>query len=163
MSSTAEDQKICLTFVGKSFARKGFRFYYQGVHPTCNVKCNLYNTCQNNLVPDTIYEIIELIKSNPITIKSMPCPLDLHEEEMILVKVKIPDLVVGMRNKEIFEGSITSFVPMDCNFKDCPNHEFCAPELMIQRGDKLRIKDRLEKIDKCKKGEGLSKVRVEKK
>lgn len=152
-----------LTLVGKSFARKGFRFYYQGKNPACTEDCRLFQTCQKNLVPNTVYEVVELMKVNPFTFKMHSCPKDLHEEEMNLVRVQIPDVVVSIRTKGLFIGSTTKYVPINCDKKDCPEHPYCVPETIIIKPDeKIALKDDLGKIKVCPKGENLTKIRVEK-
>lgn len=95
--------------------------------------------------------------------KEHTCPHELHEEDMLLVKIKVPDLVVSMENKIVFEGSVVSYVPIKCELDTCPYHEFCVPELIVAPGDRLKVKERLEKIKNCPKGYSLSKVSVEKK
>jgi uncharacterized protein (UPF0179 family) len=150
-----------LTLVGKSFAKKGFRFYYQGKNEACTDDCKLYQTCQLNLHPDTVYEVIELIKINPSTVKTHTCPKNLHEEEMVLVRVQIPDLIISIPNKEIFIGSTSRYSPINCDNENCPNYEFCVPELMIKPKDKIIQKSKIDKISDCTKGQTLSKVKVE--
>jgi uncharacterized protein (UPF0179 family) len=146
-----------LTFVGKSFARKGFRFYYEGRDPQCPPQCKLNATCQANLQPNQVYIVTQVLD------KIHACPYDLHEEEMVLVKVGIPETIVSMENKEIFEGSIVSYQPIACDVVDCPHHEYCVPELIVKPKDRLFVKERVEKIKDCRVGKSLSKVKVEKK
>jgi uncharacterized protein (UPF0179 family) len=157
------NKKTIISLVGKSFAKKGFRFYYKGKQPTCNADCKLFQTCQKNLDPDTVYEVVELMKSGPSAIKTHNCPKDLHEEEMILVKLIVPDVYVTMVSKNIFVGSVTRYTPINCTKVDCPHYEFCVPELMIKPNDKILIKEKVEQITDCSKGETLSKIKIEKK
>jgi uncharacterized protein (UPF0179 family) len=104
-----------------------------------------------------LYEVVQVMT------KEHSCPHELHEEDMVLVKVKVPDMVVSMENKIVFEGSVVSYAPIKCEFSTCSYHEFCVPELIVTAGDRLRVKERLEKIKNCPKGLSLSKVCVEKK
>ena len=152
-----------LTLVGKSFAKKGFRFYFEGKNPSCTEDCRFFQTCQLNLVPHTVYEVIEIIKTNPTTPKTHTCPKNLHEEEMVLVRVAIPDLVVAIPNKEVFVGSTYQYHNIRCDHNECPNYELCVPELTIQNNDKIILKESLGRISDCARGENLTKMRVEKK
>ena len=62
--------------MGKSYAKVGFRFYFQGVNPNCPKSCSFFATCQTNLVPNTVYEIVE-IKN-----RTLQCPKGFHKEAM---------------------------------------------------------------------------------
>ena len=157
------NKKTVLTFVGKSFAKKGFRFYYQGKNQGCTTDCRLYQTCQGNLESGNVYEIIEIIKSHTIEPKTHECAKGYHEEEMVLVRVQIPETFVSMRNKDIYEGSVVQYTPMVCDAQDCPNYGICVPEIMVRAGEKIVVKEKLDRINNCVKGESISKVRIEKK
>lgn len=156
-------KKSVLTFVGKSFAQKGFRFCYQGINPACTKDCRLFQTCQANLEKGQVYEIVEILKNQQFEPKIHGCPKELHEEEMFLVRVQVPDTIVTVRNKELYLGSVISFTPINCDKEDCPHYQYCVPEVMVKPKEKITIKETIEKITDCAKGETLSKVRVEKK
>jgi len=152
-----------LTFVGKSFAKKKFRFYYEGLHPMCKPDCKLFQSCQKNLIPGNIYEIVEIIHTIGAEPKVHSCPKELHNEEMYLVRVKVADLIVTVRNKDLYLGSSISYSPIDCSHEECHHYEFCVPELMVKVNDKIILKEQLERIKDCAKNEALSKILVEKK
>jgi uncharacterized protein (UPF0179 family) len=149
--------KQVLTFIGKSYAKKGFKFLYDGKNPSCPSNCRLIGACQDNLEKGQVYEVIQVMP------KEHTCPHDLHEEDMILCKVAIPDLVVSMENKVIFEGSVVSYAPMNCDLVSCPNFNLCVPDITISKNERIRVVERLEKIKDCPKGYQISKVKVEKK
>ncbi len=147
-----------MTFLGKSYATKGFQFYYQEPKPECPPTCTLYETCQQNLAPNTVYEVVEILE------RVITCPEDFHEEEMVLVKIKKPALFVSMHNKDIYEGSIVEFQPVGCDHEDCTFYKYCQPHtLMIQRKQKAKIVQRMKKIKNCPRGLHLSVVRFQKK
>ena len=85
-----------MTFIGKSFAKENFKFYYKGPNVACPTSCSLYATCQGNLSPGSIYEVL---KVQP---KEFNCPRDLHEEKMHLAEVTPAQLEVSMHNKDIY-------------------------------------------------------------
>jgi len=156
-------KKSVLTFVGKSYAQKGFRFLYEGLNPVCTKDCRLFQTCQANLEKGNVYEIIEVIETQHHEPKIHSCPKDLHEEEMYLVRVQIPDTIITVRNKDLYLGSVISFTPMNCDKVDCPHFQYCVPEVLVKPKDKITLKETLDKITDCAIGEKLTKVRVEKK
>jgi uncharacterized protein (UPF0179 family) len=102
------------------------------------------------------------MKSGPSNIKTHTCPKELHEEEMVLVRVQMPDVIISMRNKDIFVGSTLRYVPILCDKESCPHFDICVPEVMIRPNDKVKIDEKLDRIIDCSKGETLSKVKVEK-
>ena len=147
-----------MTFVGKSFAKKGLLYYFEGIHPGCPENCNLYATCQKNLIPHTLYEVDE------VKTKTFTCPHNFHQEDMVLVKLSEPKLQVSMFNKDIFEGSMTAFAPVICDREDCEYIEFCAPEsVAIQSGQKIKINEIIKKIKDCPRDLNISLVKIEKK
>ncbi len=147
-----------LSFVGKSFAKVGFRFYFQGVNPNCPKSCSFYATCQTNLEPNTVYEIAE-VKS-----RTLQCPKGFHQEQMQLVRLEKPEIKASMYNKDIYEGSIINFSPVTCERVDCTYYEYCEPQsLLLHKGERVKTVEKLKKITDCPKGLYLSIVRLEKK
>lgn len=147
-----------MTFLGKSFAYKGFQFYFQEPRQECPTTCTLYETCQQNLIPNTVYEVVAILD------RVIPCPEDFHEEDMVLVKIKKPALFASMHNKDIYEGSILDFTPVGCDRDDCVFHKYCQPHnLIIQRGQKVKLVQRMKKVKNCPRGLHLSVVRFQKK
>jgi uncharacterized protein (UPF0179 family) len=70
---------------------------------------------------------------------------------------------VSMENRDIFEGSVVNYVPINCEKEDCPNIEYCTPnELMFRRNEKVKILERLKKVTDCSKNKAISIIRVEK-
>jgi uncharacterized protein (UPF0179 family) len=147
-----------LTFIGKTFAKIGFIFFFEATKPDCPKNCSLYETCQKNLTPNTVYEVIEILK------RTLTCPNDLHDEDMVLVKVKIPTIFATMANKDIFEGSIVSFNPLGCEREDCKYINYCEPDkMLIQTSQKVKIIQIIKKIKDCPKGLHISVVKLVKK
>ncbi|MCF2138684.1 MAG: UPF0179 family protein [Candidatus Lokiarchaeota archaeon] len=146
-----------MTFVGKSFAKKGFIFFFEGVHASCPKNCVYYSTCQANLKPHTLYEIVDVKK------KQFTCPQNLHTEEMVLVQLEEPKLKITMYNKDIYEGSITSFTPIGCDNEDCAYINYCAPQsIVIKSGEKIKILKIVKKIKECPRNLTLSLCEIEK-
>ncbi|MHA1519789.1 MAG: UPF0179 family protein [Promethearchaeota archaeon] len=146
-----------MTFVGKSFAKIGLKYYFEGVHPGCPKSCNLYATCQKNLIPNTLYEVIE------IKPKTFTCPHNFHQEDMVLVKMDEPKLQVSMFNKDIFEGSMTAFGPVECDREDCEYIDYCAPQtVVILSNQKIKILKIIKKIKNCPRELNISLVKIEK-
>jgi uncharacterized protein (UPF0179 family) len=146
-----------LTFVGQSYAKIGFRFYYTGPNALCPKNCQLYATCHENLDPNKVYQVIEIMK------RTLECPKDLHSEKLVLVKVKIPELEVTIPTKEIFEGSIVKYTAINCELEDCPNYQYCTPsELMIASSSKVKILEKVRKVKNCAKNNVLAVVKIEK-
>ncbi len=159
MNETKEskDAKEYLTFIGKSYAMKNFQFFFQGPNRNCPKNCKLYTTCQENLTPESVYEIIE------VTDRKLMCPNDFHEEEMFLCKLKTPEIIISMENKDIYLGSIMEYHAIDCDKDACPYFQYCQPsKLLISKG-KIRIIKKIEKISECSRNKHLSLVQIEKK
>jgi len=153
----AKDAKEYLTFIGKSYAFKGFQFFFQGPNPKCPKSCKLYTTCQENLTPE-VYEIIE------VTNRKLNCPSDFHEEEMILCKLKTPEIIISMENKDIYLGSIMEYHSIDCgrDREDCPYYQYCQPSKLLINKGKIRIIKKIKKISDCGEKKHISLVQVEK-
>ncbi len=146
-----------MTFIGKSYAKKNFRFYYKGPNVACPVTCSLYATCQKNLKPGSIYEVKNVQQ------KEFNCPRDLHEEKMLLAEIVPAHLEVSMLNKDIYVGSVLKFNTVNCPRTDCPNHHFCTPEVFLLEADvKVKIVEKVRKIKDCPRGFHLSVVKLEK-
>ncbi|MHA1585559.1 MAG: UPF0179 family protein [Promethearchaeota archaeon] len=147
-----------MTFVGKSLAKVGFRFYFKGINQNCPKNCSLYTTCQTNLKPNKVYEVIEVLK------RELECPKDLHEEPMRLVRVNEPEIEVALHNKDVYEGSIVNYIPVHCDHEECEYFEFCEPNsLMIKEEDRVKIVKVIKKIKDCKNDYHLTIVKIEKK
>ncbi len=147
-----------MTFVGQSFARKGFCFYFEKNNPTCPPTCNLFATCQANLKPDTVYEVIEVLK------RTLPCPKNLHDEDMVLVRVGEPRIEVAMDTRDVFEGATVEYTPVQCEKEECPYYEYCSPNpYAIRPRTKVKVVEIIQKVKDCKKKKTLSIVQVEKK
>ena len=153
------DTKEILTFIGKSYAFKGFQFFFQGPNPKCPKNCKLYTTCQENLSPpESVYEIVE------VTDRKLTCPNDFHEEVMILCKLETPEIIISMENKDIYLGSIMEYHSIDCDMdKDnCPYYQYCQPSKLLINKGKIRIIKKIKKISDCGKNRHISLVQVEK-
>ena len=147
-----------MTFVGKTFAKKGLMYYFEGMYPGCPESCTLYATCQKNLIPHTLYEIVEVMA------KTFTCPNNFHQEDMVLVKLDQPKLQISMFNKDIFEGSTTTFAPVECDREDCNYIDDCAPQtVVIQSGQKIKIIEIIQKIKDCPRDLNISLAKIEKK
>lgn len=145
-----------MTFVGKSFAKKGFKFYFEDKHESCPSTCPYYSTCQTNLQPHTLYEVVE------VKPKQFNCPQNFHTEEMVLVQLEEPVLYVSMYTKDIYEGSLTDFSPVGCDIEDCPFIDKCAPQsIVIKTGEKIKILKVEQKIKDCPRGLNLSVIEAE--
>ncbi|MHA1777379.1 MAG: UPF0179 family protein [Promethearchaeota archaeon] len=145
-----------MTFVGKSFAKKGLIFYFEEKHESCPSNCSLYSTCQANLKPHTLYEVVD------VKPKQFKCPHNFHTEEMVLVELDEPKLYISMYTKDIYEGSLTNFTPIGCNHDECPFIDKCAPQsLVIKAGEKIKILKIDKKIKDCPRGLNLSVVEAE--
>ena len=151
------EKKTVISFVGKSYAKQDFTFYFQNIKSTCPPTCRLYNTCMKNLEPNTVYQVTD-VKG-----KEMKCPHDLHEEDMILVELKIPNLEVSMKNRDIFLGSLVSYEPISCNEKDCPHRKYCVPtKYVIKPNQKVKVVKKLQRIEDCPIGLNLTVVKIRK-
>ncbi len=149
---------VLLSFVGKSYAIKGFQFFFDDINPECPKDCSLFTTCQKNLEKNKVYEVVETLN------KKMNCPKDFHEESMILCKLKEPILLASMYNKDIYEGSIIEFSIVGCERDDCKYFKFCEPHsLLIQNKNKVKIIQTIKKLKDCPKKLNLSVVKLEKK
>ena len=150
--------KEYLTLIGKSFAFKGFQFFFQGPNRNCPKTCKLYTTCQENLSPESVYEVFEA------TDRKMQCPHDFHEEEMILCKLKTPEIIISMENKDIYVGSIMEYHSIDCgkNEDNCPYFQYCQPSKLLINKGKIRIIKIIKKISDCGENKHISLVQVEK-
>ena len=117
-----------MTFVGQTYAKQGFTFYFHEIHPECPKSCQLFTTCQGNIDPHKVYEVVEVLQ------RTLDCPKSFHEESMVLVRIQEPEIVVSMYNRDIYEGSIVKFSPIHCDHDDCQWIDQCDPNsLMITK------------------------------
>ncbi len=147
--------KEVLTFVGKSFATPGFRFFFSHVPKSCTEKCALFNTCQKNLVPGNVYRIVEVQN------KVFQCPFDLHEEAMVLSKLVEEPIYFSIPTRNVMEGGSIKVQIEKCPHIECKYHEFCVPEFRVREGEKVKILEAKEKIKDCQLGKNLTVVRVQ--
>ena len=156
-----EETKInenLLSFIGESFAKVGFMFYFQGINPNCPERCALYATCQTNLETNTVYRVAELKD------RRLDCPKKFHKEPMRLVRLEKPELLASMHNKDIYEGSIINFTPVSCDHTDCGYIDYCEPhKLLLQKDLKAKIVQVKQKINDCPRDFHLSIVELERK
>ncbi len=153
----ATKKKTVISFVGKSYAKKDFTFYFQNIKSTCPPTCNLYHTCMRNLEPNTVYKVAD------VKAKSMKCPHNLHEEEMVLVELDIPDLQVSMKNRDIFVGSLVSYEPISCVNKECKYRKYCVPtKYLVKPNQKVKVVKKVKRIDNCPIGLNLTVVEIRK-
>lgn len=148
-----------ITLVGKSYAKEGFKFYFNKPRTDiCPKSCRFYTTCMINLSPRCTYSVVKILG-----IEHM-CPYSYHDEEsMSLVEVDLSPIEIIMEIKKIFLGAVVSFNLMECSEKDCLYSEYCAPIKGLVPGEKIKIIDVVKKIgdNKCTDNK-ISIVRVEK-
>ena len=147
-----------LSFVGESYAKEGFMFYFQGINPNCPDNCSFYATCQTNLEKNTVYRVVK------VKDRTLDCPKKFHKEPMRLVELEKPDIEVSMHNKDIYEGSIINFIPVSCDNNECSYIDYCSPpKLLVHKNEKTKIQDVIEKVENCPRGFHLSVVKLIKK
>ncbi len=149
-------ERICSTFVGESFAVKGFRFYNSRKKNLCPPNCKLYQTCQANLEEGEVYQITEIQE------KKFECPHDLHEEPMVLVKIVQDPITLAVPSKNVYEGALYNFQKPRCEHNKCEYYGLCVPEFRINRKEQIKILERCKKIKNCKAGKHLSIIVAEK-
>lgn len=154
-TNSSDSKKEILSFVGKSFAKAGFRFYFSHVPKSCTDSCSLFNTCQNNLKMGEIYRITE------VQDKSFRCPSDLHEEEMVLCRLIEEPIFITIPTRMVIEGGSIRLQLDKCPHENCKYYEYCLPEFRVKDGDKVKILKRIEKVDNCKLGKILTVVHVD--
>ncbi len=143
-----DNKKNIITLVPKTFARKGYRFVFEGkVDSECK-KCSLFNVCIKNLEPGRIYEIVNIRN------KKHKCKI--YESEVLVVEVVEADVEAFIKTSMAVEGAIISYNPVNCNEYLCPNFKLCKP-LGLKQGDKCKIIKVFEKL-KCSKGISLTRV-----
>ena len=147
-----------MTFVSEEYAKSGFAFYFHEIHPECPKSCQLFTTCQGNVNSHKVYEVVEVLK------RKLECPKKFHEQPMVLVRLREPDVKVSMHNRDIYEGSIVKFSPIHCDHEECKFIDQCDPNsLLIQTTQKVKIVQVIEKIKNCPRDLALSVVKIEKK
>lgn len=150
-------KKGIVTFVGTSYAKPGFKFYFDKPRTDiCPKSCRFLNTCMLNLEPDTIYEVSQ------VQDVIHDCPSDYHDEKMQLVKVSESDILVLMESKSTFLGATTRYQSVNCRFDDCSYKEYCAPIQGLPDGTKVKIVEVIEKVSDQKCEGNFSLVKVEK-
>lgn len=152
------ERKQIVTFIGKSYANEGFKFYFSGPRTEiCPKSCKFYNPCMMNLKPDTIYKVAENLGIEHI------CPSDYHKEPMVLVKVVESEIEILIESKQTFLGAVIKYEPINCDFLDCPYREYCTPIEGLKPGSKVKIisVNRKIKDNRCG-GRSLSVVVIEK-
>ena len=147
-----------MTFVSEENAKLGFAFYFHEIHSECPKTCQLFTTCQGNVAPHKVYEVVEVLK------RKLDCVKGFHEEPMVLVRIQEPEIFVSMYNRDIYEGSIVKFSPIHCDHEECPHIDHCDPNsLLVQATQKVKIVQVVEKIKKCPRELALSVIKLEKK
>ncbi|MHA1728539.1 MAG: UPF0179 family protein [Promethearchaeota archaeon] len=132
-----------ITLVGKSFAEKGYKFFFNKPREDiCPSSCKFFNPCMNNLKPGTIYQIIENLGIEHT------CPSDYHEESMILVKVQESKIEILLECKNIFLGAVIKYKPFKCEHEDCPYRKYCVPIRGLIPGNKIKIIKVIKKVKK---------------
>ncbi|MHA1819508.1 MAG: UPF0179 family protein [Promethearchaeota archaeon] len=140
-SDDPNNPNIKVSLVGKSYAKKGFKFYFSGPRKDiCPENCKFFNTCMLNLKPKTIYEVVE------VTEIEHKCPMDYHLEPMVLVKLKEADIEVVIDLRLTFEGAVTTYKPIKCDHKECPYYPYCSPVKGLPTGSRVKIIKIIEKI-----------------
>lgn len=141
-------ENIIITLAPKAFARKGYKFVFEGkVSEECK-ECPLYNVCIKNLEVGRVYEIVNVRN------KKHKCKV--YGSEIVVVEVKEADIEALVKTSMAIEGAIISYSPVNCNEYSCPYFKLCKP-LGVKPGDKYKIIRVLEKL-KCSRGYSLTKV-----
>lgn len=110
----------------------------------------------NNLVPNTIYNIIST------TDIEHKCPYDYHTEPMRLVKVKESEILILIESRHAYLGAQIEYQPLDCDFPDCPYSKYCSPVEGLAPGTKVKIREIVQKIKDQKCPNSLTLVKIEK-
>ncbi|MHA1268805.1 MAG: UPF0179 family protein [Candidatus Helarchaeota archaeon] len=134
--------KEIITLIGKKQARIGYRFRYVGSVDECET-CNdgLRKICQRNLEKRYVYEVIE--------VRKIKHECKVHNDEVVIVKVRPVPIKVAINSKFAHEGSIIKYSPINCNNLECEYYEFCIP---IEFRKNLPKKLRIKKVKERKKG-----------
>ena len=134
--------KQTITFVGKSYATIGFKFFFDSPRTDiCPKNCRFYAPCMENLDQKTIYSVIE----NQRIVHE--CPSSYHDEPMVLVKVDEGDIQIIMETKRTFEGAVITYEPIKCEEENCPYLDLCSPIKGILPGSKVKIIEIVNKIN----------------
>ncbi|MHA1111857.1 MAG: UPF0179 family protein [Promethearchaeota archaeon] len=150
--------KEIITFVGKSYSERGFKFYYYKPRTDiCPESCRFYNPCMNNLEQNTIYKIIS------VTDIEHQCPYEYHNEPMKLVKVTESDVKILIESRRAYLGAQIQYEPLDCAFMDeCEYAKYCAPVFGLKPGAKIKIREIIQKVKDQKCPNSLTLVTIEK-
>lgn len=158
MSDSSSSDGGAVTFVGQSYAKVGFKFYFKKPRTDiCPKNCRLYNTCMLNPKPNTIYKVEEVLEAEHT------CPSNYHLEPMRLVKLSEPPIEIIVESKRAFLGSTINYTPIKCEKKECPIYEFCQPVMGLGVNERLKIIKIIRKVkDNLCKNLNLSLVVVKK-
>ncbi|MHA1341139.1 MAG: UPF0179 family protein [Promethearchaeota archaeon] len=153
-------KKEFVSFVGKSYSYKGFKFYFSGPKKDiCPSKCRFFNTCMMNLEPNKSYEVVESMNVEH------NCPMNYHLEPMVLVKLKEMDYIIMLESRKSFIGSVIRYYPLNCSekeFKNCKYKKYCHSITGLRKGEKIKIKKVIKKIKDSNCQKGLNLVEIEK-
>ena len=142
------DKDKIITLVPRAFAKKGYKFVFEGkVSEECK-ECPLYNVCVKNLEKGRVYEIVNVRN------KKHKCKV--YGSEVVVVEVREADIEALIKTSLAIEGAIISYSPLNCNEYSCPYFKLCKP-LGVKVGDKYKIVKVLEKL-KCSRGLSLTRV-----
>ena len=141
-------ENITITSVPKAFAKRGYKFVFEGkVSEECK-ECPLYNVCIKNLETGRVYEIVNVRN------KKHKCKV--YGSEIVVVEVREADIEALIKTSMAIEGAIISYSSPNCNEYLCPYFKLCKPP-GVKLGDKYKVIRVLEKL-KCSRGYSLTKV-----
>lgn len=136
-----------VALIGKSQAKKGYRFIYSGIGKPC-LSCKLKPVCVDKLEAGRVYEVV--------AVRDKVHPCELHEGGVRVVELEEAPVLTAIPSKLAIEKAIVTFNPIPCQRAQCAAYEYCATPA-LKAGDKCLILEVLEKLP-CGKGLSLRKA-----
>lgn len=155
-AAPSQDREYVVTLSLESKATVGSKFFHDG-HPTECDGCPLFQICMKNLVTGRQYTVIEVNES-----VHHRCPRQLFTEDLVVVKVREPPLVLAFGGSMAFPGMRLRFQPRPCPEVSCPHHDKCNPPAdTAAAGESFTCVQVIKKVRaECKLGHDVSLIRV---
>ena len=105
------------TLLGKSQAKVGHRFIYEGSAEKCE-DCPYLKVCHGKLKKGTVYRVVE------VRGRKVECLL---LGEAFLVRVEPAEVEAAVEARQAIQGATVRFSPRDCGKMECQYYIYCSP------------------------------------
>lgn len=145
-----EAKKKLITTVPVNLAKEGYQFIFTREDNEECQRCKIRGACLENLVQGRRYTVKDVKQAEHI------CPLVGLEARV--VEVQEAPFAVSLERQRLMVGATLSYLPVDCDWKFCPNYSYCVDN-GLRPNDKIKILEKQGEVD-CPRNFKLSFVLV---